>query len=243
MDMSSRFIHVKLLKLLIFIAPFCLSLSLAAQRLPQNQPKFDRQPVHFGFSIGLNYMDFNIQEIENLAALPGYYSVQSTQSPGYTIRIISSLRLSDYWDLRFTPGFAATERTLTFDVVEQFTDRRNQSLQRKIESSYVEMPLTLKWKSERIDNYRLYVQGGGKYNLDLASKQDVEDDRIFKVKRNDFFYEFGFGVDIYFEFFKFSPEIIASWGVTDLNVQDGTFLVEGIHRLESRAILINFTFE
>lgn len=225
--------------LLIFVLG---AATIQAQRLPKNMPRYDEKPLHFGFSLGFNYFDFNIEEIRDLAALEGYYSVRSEVAPGYTIRIISDLRLGDFWNFRFTPGFASTERTLIFDVIEPISEER-QEVTRKIESSYIELPVALKWKSERIRNYRLYVLGGGKYNIDLASKADIKDDRIFKVQQHDFAYEFGFGVDFYFEFFKFSPQIKASWGFADLLVDDGTFYVEGIHKLETRAILLNFTFE
>lgn len=240
--MDTRWILVKNMRRAFLFLLLLAGLSIQAQRLPKNQPKYDQKPIHFGFSIGFNFFDFHIQEIEDLAALEGYYSMRSEVTPGYTIRIISNLRLADYWDLRFTPGFAATERTLYFDVIEPISEERQEVI-RKIESSYIEMPLELKWKSERIENYRLYVLGGAKYNIDLASKQDVDDDRVFKIKRNDLSYEFGFGVDIYFEFFKFSPQIKASWGFADLMVRDGTFYVEGIESLQTRALLLNFTFE
>ncbi len=241
--MQSRFIKVKI-KGALFLTLLMLSAGsqVFGQRLPKRQPKYDQKPLHFGFSLGINYFDFHIEEIADLAALPGYYSVRSEVSPGYTIRIISNLRLADYLDLRFSPGFAATERSLYFDVINPLTDKRSEEV-RKIESSFVELPVALKWKSERIKNYRLYVEGGVKYNIDLASKQDVIDDRIFKLKRNDMAYEFGVGIDIYFEYFKFSPQIVGSWGFADLMVADGTFYVEGINRLQTRALLINFTFE
>lgn len=213
-----------------------------AQRLPPNQPNYDNKVIHFGFSLGVNYYDFNIEQIADLSTVPGYFSVRSETSPGYTIGIISNLRLGKYFDLRFIPAFASTERRLYFDVINPKTGQREEVL-RKIESSFGEATLELKWKSQRIKNYRLYVLGGGKYTHDFASKEKVEDDRVFKLTQGDFMYEFGFGVDFYFEFFKFSPQIKASWGVSDLMVADGTFYVEGIHRLETRAILINFTFE
>ena len=237
-----RFKKVKTLRylgmLVMVLSVFCA----AGQNKLKNQPKYDRKPLHFGFSLGLNYYDFHIQEIKDLAALDGYYHVQSAVSPGYTIRIISNLRLGDFWDLRFCPGFAATERELIFDIVDPDTDTRGM-VSRTIESSFIELPVLLKWKSERVNNYRMYVLGGAKYNLDLSSKEDVVDDRIFKLRQNDLFYEFGVGIDIYFEFFKFSPQIVGSWGFADLMVDDGTFFIEGIHRLESRSIMINFTFE
>ena len=101
----------------------------------------------------------------------------------------------------------------------------------------------MKYRSKRVDNYGLYVTTGFKYNLDLSSNENVEDDRLFKIRGNDLGYELGFGIDMYFEFFKFSPQIKATFGVNNLLVQDGTFYVEGIERLETRAILLNFTFE
>jgi len=212
------------------------------QRALQNQPRYDRRIIHFGFSIGINYYDFQARPMEDLGALEGYYSIETVTRPGYTIGIISNLRLARFLDLRFIPSFASTTRTLKFDVIEPLSGDR-QIVTRDVESSYIEFPFELKYKSERIDNYRLYVLGGFKYNLDLASNEDAEDDRIFKIKSNDLFYEVGFGVDIYFEYFKFSPQIKASFGFANLLVQDDTFYVEGIDILQSRAILINFTFE
>ena len=242
MIVQHRLNKVKTLHYIATILLALVSYAAVGQSKLKNQPKYDRKPVHFGFSLGLNYYDFHIQEIEDLASLNGYYSVESAVSPGYTIRLISNFRLGDFWDFRFVPGFAATERELIFDVIDPDTDKRG-IVSRTIESSFIEFPFHLKWKSERINNYRMYVMGGFKYDLDLSSKQDVVDDRIFKLRRNDLAYEFGVGIDIYFEFFKFSPQIVGTWGFADLMVDDGTFFVEGIHRLESRAIMINFTFE
>ena len=85
--------------------------------------------------------------------------------------------------------------------------------------------------------------GGIKHSLDLASKKDVEDDNIFKIENNDLAVEFGVGLDFYFEYFKFSPQLKTSFGVANLLVEDGTLFVEGLDGLYSRSILINFTFE
>ena len=84
---------------------------------------------------------------------------------------------------------------------------------------------------------------GPKYSLDLASDEKIEDDRVFKLQQDDFSYDLGFGADIYFEYFKFSPQLIYSFGMANLKVEDRTFLVEGIQGIYTRALLINFTFE
>ncbi len=236
-------LNVKAFKLLTtFLLSLLVSRSALGQHPLKNQPKYDRRIIHFGFCLGLNYFDFQVRPVEDLATLNGYYSIQTEGAPSYTIGIISNLRLARFFDLRFIPSFAAANRTLKFDVIEPFSKDR-QVITREMESSYIEFPFELKYKSKRIDNYRLYVLGGIKYNLDLLSKENAEDDRIFKIKSSDLFYEFGFGVDIYFEYFKFSPEIKAFFGFANLLVEDETFYVEGVDILYSRSFLINLTFE
>ena len=127
-------------------------------------------------------------------------------------------------------------------MINPFTDERVIAT-RQIESSYVQFPLHLKFKSVRIDNYRLFLMGGIRYTNDLASKAKVVDDNLFKLQRHGADYEIGLGADFYFEYFKFSPQIRAAWGMTNLLVQDGTLPVEAFDGIRNRAILINFSFE
>jgi len=231
-------------KLFPLVLIICFSLTAAAQgKRLKNNPKYDRKPLHFGFSIGVNYYDFKLQQLADLSAdLPGYYSVRTRVAPGYSIHIISNIRLGAHWDFRFNPGFASTVRTLEFDVVNPFTEQRGTAT-REITSSFLEFPFHFKFKSDRVGNYRLHLIGGPKYAIDLASDEDVVDDRVFKIKSNDISYEIGFGTDIYFEYFKFSPQIIANFGLSNMRVEDDTFLAAGIESISTRSILINFTFE
>ena len=231
---------MRIAPLLVLIALLPIGLQAQSKRL-KNQPKYDTRPLHFGFSLGLNYTDFYIRK-RDLSQVPGYYSMRSDVNPGYTIRIISDLRLHENLSLRFVPGFAATVRHLYFEVDDRFTGLKTEVF-REVESAYIEMPFELKFRGDRVNNHRWYLLTGIKYSLDLASKQDVEDDEFFKLMRNDLGYELGIGIDIYFEYFKFSPQIIATFGQADLLVQDGTKLVEGINTIQTRSILINFTFE
>ena len=219
-----------------------LPLVLSAQRgRLRNQPKYDTKPLHFGFSLGINYSDFYIREYD-LTSIPGYYAVRSEVKPGYTIRIVSDLRLADNLALRFVPGFSATVRNLYFDVNDRFSGRRS-TVFREVESAFIEVPWELKFRGDRMDNHRWYLLAGLKYTLDLASKMDTKEEEFFKLNRNDLGYEIGVGVDIYFEYFKFSPQLIATFGQADLLIQDGTLLVDGIRSIHTRAVLINFTFE
>lgn len=225
-----------------FLLVFLAFSGFGQSRKLKNQPKYDTKKIHFGFSTGLNYYDFRIETIENLSDLTGYYSVKSVTEPGYTISIISNLRLGHHLDLRFYPGYASTVRKLHFDVLNQYSGLRETEI-RDIASSFIEFPFDLKFKSQRINNYRAYTTVGIKYALDLASDEKVEDDRVFKLINDDYSYTIGVGWDFYFEFFKFSTELRGIWGFNNLKVEDGTFLVEGIDKIKTRGILINLTFE
>ncbi len=229
--------------LYILILLFVISnYSFAQGGKVKNQPKYDKKVLHFGFCIGIFTNNFKIDPIENLSTVPGYYGFRLKPEPGYKIGIVTNLRLSEHWDFRYIPSFATSQRNIIFEVTDQSTGER-EFVERDIQSSYVENPFELKFKSDRIDNYRWYLLGGVKYSIDLASKKNVEDDNIFKIENNDYAVEFGVGLDFYFEFFKFSPQIKTSFGLRNLKVEDGTYLVEGIDALYSRSILINFTFE
>lgn len=230
--------NTRLIAALLLLCPLFSQAQFSRLR---NQPLYDKSGLHFGFHMGLNWYDFTM-DTKDLSEVPGIFAVESEALPGYNINIISNLRLTEHLDLRFTPGFAATTRKLHFDLINPLTDQR-QTISRQIESSYVQFPLHLKFKSVRIDNYRLYLMGGLRYTNDLASKAKVVDDNLFKLQRHSGDYEVGFGADFYFEYFKFSPQIRASWGLNNLLVQDGTLPVEAFDGIRNRAVLINFTFE
>jgi len=85
-----------------------------------------------------------------------------------------------------------------------------------------------------------------KYTHDLASIElGVGEDILARVARNDVHYEFGVGFDHYFYYFKFSTEVKASFGLTNLirEGEAGQQYFNSIDRLNARSIMVSFTFE
>jgi hypothetical protein len=230
--------RLRSLLVLMLLVPL---VALAQPRKLKNQPKYDNRWIHFGFFIGLNSYDFLVQQKDPIP-IGNFYSVQTIKHPGYSIAILTDVRISEYFTLRFSPTFSATKRDLLFDIENPFIGLRQEIL-KEMESSFIEFPFHLKFRSQRINNYRLFVFTGPNFMVDLASKEDVEDDQVFKLKRNDLAVEVGFGMDFYLEFFKFSPQIKAGWGTRNLLVDDGTPFVEALDKLQSRYILFCLTFE
>jgi hypothetical protein len=219
----------------------------------ENYQRHDQKDYHFGFSLGFNKLNFSLKPISNLhnvefagnliAEFDTLKSVLPEAEYGFNIGIVSNLRLADQWDLRFIPTLTFGDRNIVYRGVKNGSPiTRTQQL----ESTFVDFPLHLKYKSVRMSNTRVYVIGGLKYSHDLASnedKEDFEDEILVRIGKNDFFYEMGAGFEYYFEFFKFSTEVKASFGVRDMLSRENSMFANSIDRLNSKIIMVSFLFE
>jgi hypothetical protein len=93
-------------------------------------------------------------------------------------------------------------------------------------------------------NYRVYVLGGLKASIDMASQEKVVDeiDKV-KLRRTDVAYETGVGLDLYLQYFKLSPEIRVSNGFRNVLVSEQHIYSNFIQSLRSRTWMVTFTFE
>lgn len=213
----------------------------------RNLPQYDRQVVHFGFMLGMNTMNFVIKDNPNIKSLDSVYVVESKPDYGFSLAVVSNLHLGDNFDLRFLPGLSFGSRNMYYTLKLHNTDTTYQltPFVKKVESTYLEFPLLMKFKSKRYGNFRAYVIGGGRYTLDLASQSKVADDgkQSIKLKRSDYYYEMGFGLDFYLEYFKFSAEIKAAWGLRDMLKRENHLYSESIGSLKSKCVFVSFLFE
>ena len=198
----------------------------------------DDRPYHFGFFVGLNTMDFGV-ELNNpeLAA-----AEVSSLMPGFTAGIIGNLRLNRYFGLRFSPAINFTERTLTYRFYGETT-----TMQESVFSIPLMLPLHIKYSAERIHNFRPYLLAGGGVYFDFG--RDME--RNILLQPFDYYVEFGTGCDIYFPFFKLSPELKFAIGfnnvLTPNNIREsGTFdpkFGNALSGLTTKMITLSFNFE
>ncbi len=213
------------------------------RKKPQNLARYDFKKLHFGFTLGLNDLNFNINKNSSTLNNDTLLTLLSNSQKGFNLGIVSNLRIGKYTDLRFIPTLLFGERHLNFG----FIDRNGVSDEqiKKIESTLIDFPVYIKYKSERYNNFRTYVLGGIKYSLDIASQDRIDDEgkEIVKLKKNDLMGEIGFGIDFYLEYFKFSPQIKLSYGILNLLSKDETIYTKSINRLSTNGWMISFTFE
>ncbi len=223
----------------------------------QNKPYIDDRLVHIGFQLGLNFSTFSVTDSEIPIANPItgeteiYHARVSTLLPGFHVGFISDLRLCKYLNLRFCPGIMFTSRTLNYKTesgnpVQGTPGKFGKHID--VLAMPVYMPLLLKWSAAREGNYRPYVIGGGGVSFNVSRDRD----KPVLLKMMDYFCEVGFGVDLYFRWFKFCPEITyrigfanqlyPSDGRMELAPQDA-FYTDALKKLTSHSICLTFNFE
>lgn len=205
-----------------------------------NLENFDKQRVYWGYYLGFSSFDFKT-DLKNDPA-PGY-DIDVKGHTGFNVGLVGVLRLQEYIELRFEPGLYYASRTITY---EQFTNEREGV--REVKATYIDFPLMLKFSSLRTGNVRPYLVGGLSSTLNLSSNAKSKDGnelQKFRVKQWTQNYTVGFGVDLYFEYFKFSPSIRGVFGLKDELIRDAdpnSPWTGNINSLKTRAFLINFTF-
>ncbi len=207
-----------------------------------NLTKYDRRMFHFGFSLGMNYSDIAVKTVENIQSLDSVYVVEPRGAVGFNLGIVSDMRLGEHFNMRFIPGISFVGRSMNYTLYELDTVPVN--YEKTVNSVYLEVPLYFKFRSRRINNWRVYLIGGGKFLYDMATKEEVQTDEvILKMKREDYTWDLGVGVDFYLEYFKLSTEVRMAFGLNNLLVEDQTVFTNSIQSLKSKTFLFSIYFE
>lgn len=247
---------------------FCLLIiglhSMAQRQVVKNLTTFDDKRLHFGFSLGLNTLDFGIQHYNVIGDNPNFDPTKletvgnqtidanrkiradvATLTPGFTVGIVTNLRMTESLDLRFLPGMSFGERKLTYNIpIEDITDTGNKEYY-SIKSTFLDFPLLVKYKSRRMNNQRPYLIGGAAYRVDI-SKTGQED--LVRLKPFSAYLEAGMGWDMYLQFFRLSTELKFSFGLDNI-LDDGPKSTQkqvysnAFSRVTSDMFTLSFHFE
>lgn len=199
----------------------------------------DNKKIYFGIMAGYNNSNFRVQQSEFFVETDSILSVLAPKSPGFNLGIISNLRLNKHFDLRSTLGIAIGNRPLVYEEVNDVEVRKD------IESVLLQLPIWLKFKSDRMNNFRFYVLGGARIDYDLASnskKRKAFD--IVKLNRFDASVDYGLGVQIFFPMFILAPEITISQGIPNIHTPtQGLRYSTVLDKLFSRTIVFKLQVE
>ena len=186
------------LRLSLLLTLMVLHLSCIAQRRALNMPEHDEKAYYFGITFGLNFSQYRIKYTSSFVETDTFKKIQPRWTPGFNLGLMANLRLTSFIDLRFIPSLSFAEKKMSFTMSPDSTSDRS------IESIYMHLPLQLKFKSDRIRNFRFYGLLGGKFDYDLAANaRSRRSDEWLKVKPVDLGYELGVGFVFYYPIFIF----------------------------------------
>ncbi len=210
---------------------------------PQNLPKYDKQYMHFGMSLGLNTMDFTIRPSQTIYTNDSVFAVENYRLPGFNINIVMNYNIFDKLSVRLLPGLIFGERDLRYVVKNP--DTTLSTVLMKIESTFIDFPVLLKYKSDRLNNFRAYLLAGGSFKYDLAAKDQIkpEERPMIRLVKPDFYYEVGGGLDFFLEYFKFAIELKLAVGLRNVLVYDNSQFTATIERMNSKMVILSFLFE
>ncbi len=199
----------------------------------------DKQFLNWGYYLGFNQYDFQFEYENDIGQ-----DVLVNTTFGFNVGLIGEMRIMEFLDLRFEPGLLYTQRDLGFPG---FTSE--QEAIREVRSTYIRFPLLLKVSTRRYNNVKPFLIGGGYVAINLGANEDSLEDNSsgqFRMVQNVYGYELGFGIDIYTEYFKFTPSIRGVFALNDELVRDedpNSPWTGNIAAMRTRGIFINFTFE
>lgn len=197
--------------LLSLIAIISCSQQVNGQQLNDkllNRPYADLRRWHLGFSVGLHTQD--IRFTHNGYITPegeSWFMELPSFQPGFNVSGLFDMRLSDHFNLRFSPGLYFGNRNIVFKEANT-----GDEVKQNLKSTYLMFPLDIKFSALRYSNLRPYVTAGIMPALNLTRKSG----EYIKLKSSDFYLTCGFGCDLYLPYFKLIPEVKFCFGLIDV---------------------------
>ena len=173
-----------------------------------NLTDMDYKVFRLGFSLGTNYMDLAVEHTDLVQDGKIYYADVAELIPGFTVGLITDLRLHRYFNLRVTPTLLLGERHLKFKSYDVATGFLQDDKVVNMFSLPVDIPLYLRYSAERYGNFKPYVQVGVGTYFDLGRDEQTD----VTLNLSDYYFSAGFGCDLYFRYFKLSPELKFNFG-------------------------------
>ncbi len=206
----------------------------------------DNRRLTWGYFLGYNSYDYKFTYKEQLT--DSNTDIQVEKLGGFNVGLIGDVRLTSHLNLRLEPGLTFTQRNLTFPAFDQNIFAEKDYL-REVKSTYIHVPLLLKFSTNRLNNIKPFIVGGVSTSFNLSSNADNPQDNLegqFRQKKATNYYELGVGIDLYFYYFKFTPSIRGVFAMTDELVPDNTTnspYTGNVGSMKSRGLFLNFTFQ
>ncbi|HEV3249897.1 MAG TPA: outer membrane beta-barrel protein [Puia sp.] len=216
-----------------------------SQRDLLNLPDHDDKFYHLGIALIYNNSHFQVSAHPAFLQSDSVLSVNPVNTGGFGLAGLHTFRLSEHFEFRVIfPQLMFSYKNLTYNV--KYPSFGEKTLATKqVESILLGFPVQIKFLSDRINNFRVYMLGGFNYQYDLASNASARKaDNLVKLKPYDFSLEAGIGFQFFFPVFILSPELKISNGLINVHSRDPNLIYSStIDKLNSRMVVFSLIFE
>lgn len=217
---------------LIFLCYFSLEVWSQARFGPISKAGQDDKLISYGFFLAghTNYYQLKYSE-EFLNGAKEYLanirSITPVYTPGFSLGFLGVFRIHDQFNILLTPkiGFYEFRADINYfgneldpsliSVPPGTTTLPSGTQTIVTEATMVELPLLFKYKAQRFNNNRMFFMGGGSAMWRTKAQEEADLEALVTTGR-DFTLDLGMGFDLYFKYFKFSPEIRFSHGLLNI---------------------------
>ena len=227
-----------------FICPLFVNAQL---RDDLNQPDHDMQHFHFGINLGINRSHFSFTHHPIFLTQDSVMVVESINSSGLNLAWLVNMNLSEHFDIRTFPlNLTFTEKAFEYSLKYPDKPAGEDSITiKKVQSISLTFPIQIKFSSDRIDNFKVYMMAGVKAEYDLASNAGAKKaEELIKLNRLDYGIEAAIGFHFYFPFYVLTPEIKMGWGLGNIHARDANLKFSNVvDKINSRMITFSLTIE
>lgn len=211
----------------------------------ENLGRFDLRKYHFGFLLSANQSSFFIDYKPDFDFGDSLLSIDNVPQAGFNLALMASLNPIKNVNLRFLPGLSFQDRGLNYTFLE--ADGKTKTFLKRTESVWLQFPLALKLRTNRVGNFAAYALVGGCYGIDMQSQKDVNESVagkiVVKLEKNDITFDAGGGIDIFLPYFKFGLEMKTCFGLSNVMIQENNKFTDPIAKLRTRTFVFSLSFE
>lgn len=225
------------MKKIVFVLITLLTISTVKAQF--NVHELGKKDIYFGIALGVNVADFKIIHTPVRIENDSIRYFKAKVGPGFNLGIICNYQFHKYFDLRFIPTLSFSDKNIEYE------DLDHNMIKKSLSSIYLDFPLLLRFKSQPIKDFRIYVIAGVRYDYDLASNVKARKaDDIVKLNNHDVAAEYGIGFMVYFPYFILSPEFKMSHGMINVHSNTpGLIYSRTIERMYSRTFTLSLNLE
>ncbi len=215
-----------------------------SQTKPLNIPNFAKSRYHWGFWLAYTKSSLITTRKADYTFQDSLISVTPESIGSFAVGPMGSVSFNENVKLRLAILLSFQDRNMNYVFLQ---DGENVDYVKKLRSVYTEMPLQFKFVTNRINNVAFYGMAGGKFGIDWSSNINVKEqfdyDDVLKIKRMNYAYSVGGGVDFFLEYFKFGIDLRLDIGINNVLIKNKTYFSSPLDKLRTQMWQLSFTFE